>query len=252
MVDFLCASTGGPGKRRGVELSREPEVEHRRNAICVQQAILDRGVMNHISPTVQLPITILLLLCLAFSRHVASHEADHIHSAQSGFSVAGVALGTDFDSAFKIHPTASVQREVASCYNFGQAIILRAHQTLRIQESSSVLTLDFEPSGAASRLYRIHYDRIIDRSADDVRVLLDGLSARYGPHSRKLYRRKMEPAGRIVGFEWQQHDGATLRAELRREYRNGSDDIHLSLLARLPVSGPDRFRHTKSPNCGKR
>jgi len=210
--------------------------------------------MNRLSPTNQLVITILLLLCLALSRQVASREEHGSDRSQSSFTIASVTLGMDFDSAFKIYPTASVQREVANCYNFGRAIILpaRTHHTLRIQENSDVLTLDFEPSGAGSRLHRILYDRVIERSTVDVQLLLDGLSTRYGPHARTLYRRKMEPAGRIIGFEWQQHDGTTLRAELRREYSNGGDDIRLSLLARLPVSGPNRVRHTQPPKCGKR
>lgn len=210
--------------------------------------------MNRLSPTVQLLITILLLLCLAPGGQVTSREAGGSDRVQSNFTIANVALGMDFDSAFKIYPTASVQREAASCYSFGQSIILpaRAHRTLRIQENSGVLTLDFEPSGAGGRLHRILYDRVIERPTVDVRLLLDGLSTRYGPHVRTLYRRKMEPAGRIIGFEWQQHGGATLRAELRHEYRNGADEIHLSLLARLPVSGPNRFRHTQAPICGKR
>lgn len=210
--------------------------------------------MNRFSPTRQRVITCSVLLCLTLSRQVASHEEYGSERSQTSFSIAKVALGMDVDSALKVHPTASIQRDVANCYSFGRAIILPAwiHQTLRIRENNDVLTMDFEPTGKGSKLHRIYHDQVIERSTLDVRVLLDDLSKRYGPHSRILYRRKMEPAGRIVGFEWRQRDGATLRAELRREHKNGSDDIHLSLLARLPSSGPNRFRHTQEPKCGKR
>ena len=210
--------------------------------------------MNRLSPTNQLVITFVLLLCLTLSHQVASGEAHGSDRSQSSFAIAKVELGMNFDSVFKVHPTGSVQREVANCYSFGRAIILpsRTRQTVRVQENYSVLTLDFEPSGKGGRLHRIHYDRIIEPATVDVRRLLDDLATRYGPHSRILYKRKMEPAGRIIGFEWQQHDGATLRVELRREYSNGGEDIRLSLLARLPVSGPNGALHTQPPKCGKR
>ena len=111
--------------------------------------------------------------------------------------------------------------------------------------------MNFEPPYAGGKLSRIHFDRAVDASKFDIRKLLDTLSMRYGAYDRILHRRKMEPAGRIVGFEWRSADGATLRVVLRNDHRNNSESLRLSFLARSPVLKPPPKPQFLSLLCGK-
>ena len=108
------------------------------------------------------------------------------------------------------------------------------------------LTLDFAPPSAGGKLSRVHYDRPVKLSPVEIRTLIERFSARYGAYDRILRRRKMEPAGRIVGFEWQRVDGATFRVVLRHEFVRGSDSMRLNVVARSTTSEP----RAKGQACG--
>lgn len=194
-----------------------------------------------------------LLLVAVLSGSTAAREAASNDRNHSGFTVVGVSLGMDFQSALKIYPTATTERAVANCHRYGQAISLPAHtrQTLRHHYKAGTLTLDFEPPSAGGGLSRIHYDRPVESSAGGFSELLDRLSAQYGPHDRILYRRKMEPAARIVGFEWYDASGATLRIVLRNGHANSNDGIRMSILALSTARAQRPKRRTLASLCRK-
>ena len=133
------------------------------------------------------------------------------------FGVAGVSLGMEIEQVLKIYPAAKIERPPANCYSYGQAISIPTltRRILRHHDSNGNLTLDFAPPSAGGKLSRVHYDRPVKLSPTEIRTLIERFSAHYGAYDRILRRRKMEPAGRIVGFEWQRVDGATLRVTLR-------------------------------------
>ena len=147
------------------------------------------------------------------------------------FTIAGLALGMDAKSVLQVLPGAEAADVVAYCYSYGRAVVMPAltRRTMRHRDGAGALSLSFASAGSGGRLSRIRYDRPGDASAAGIRELLAALSARYGPPDRILYRRKMEPAGRIVGYEWRGHDGAVLRVVLRRD--RGGDGVRLSFLA---------------------
>ncbi len=193
----------------------------------------------------------LALLCWGMAGSTFAGKSDRSEQSPNPFAVAGVALGMDFESALKIYPSAIVERQAANCYSYGQAIRAPTltRRVLRHRSDRGDLTLNFEPPRVGGRLSRIHYDRPVDPSGAGVRELLDRLLTLYGPHDRVLHRRKMEPAGRIVGFEWQGTDGASLRVVLRNDYANGGDNIRLSVFAKSPV--PRSARRGPSQLCWK-
>lgn len=194
-----------------------------------------------------------LFLGIAMTSPPAVAETNDAGRNQAGFAVAGVALGMDFESVLKVYPTARIERAVVNCYNFGRPVSVPVHtrRTLRHRYKAGLLTLDFEPQSAGGGLSRLHYDLGFEPSAGGIRKLLDRFLAQYGPYDRILHRRKMEPAGRIVGFEWHNADGATLRVVLRRDYDNGSGGIRLSILARSIVTAPRPTGGALSLSCGK-
>jgi len=192
-----------------------------------------------------------LLLCSVLAAPTVADEEESNHRSQRGFTVAGVALGMEFGSVVALYPAAKIDDEAANCYSYGRRINIPAltRHVLRHHDDIGDLTLRFAPPSDGGRLSGIHYDRPVDRSTLSIRELVDDLSARYGPYDRILHRRKMEPAGRIVGFEWLRSDGATLRAVLRQDFGNGSDEIRMTLLARSTAAASRPARRTVSTSC---
>ncbi|MDH3740815.1 MAG: hypothetical protein OER56_04385 [Hyphomicrobiales bacterium] len=161
------------------------------------------------------------------------------------FAVAGVALGMDYERVRTIYPASEVEEQAANCYRYGSAVRdpSMTRRVLRHRGYAGVLTMTFASPRRGGRLLRIHYDRRVDPSGFEARQLLDGLTTQYGAYDRILHRRKMEPAGRIIGFEWLKPGGASLRVILRNDHHAGPDALHLSFLARSAVRKPQSGRH---------
>lgn len=188
------------------------------------------------------------ILCLIASGRSAA-DVDRRNEIAAEFGIARVALGMDIEQVLQIYPAAKIERPAANCYSYGQAISIPAltRRILRHDDSKGSLTLDFAPPSAGGKLDRIHYDRPANLSPAEIRTLIERLSARYGPYDRILRRRKMEPAGRIVGFEWQRVDGAIFRVVLRHDFGHGGDSMRLSVVAKSTMPVP----RAKGQACGK-
>ncbi|MGH1478832.1 MAG: hypothetical protein ACRBM6_08945 [Geminicoccales bacterium] len=189
------------------------------------------------------------LLCLIVSGRSAADGGDRSNRTQAEFSAAEVALGMDIEQVLKIYPDAKIERPVANCYSYGRAISIPAltRHILRHHDNNGNLTLGFAPAQAGGKLDRIHYDRPVSLSPAEIRTLIERLSVRYGPYDRILRRRKMEPAGRIVGFEWQRVDGATMRVVLRHDFGHGGNAMRLNVVAKSTVPVP----RAKGQTCEK-
>ncbi len=155
-----------------------------------------------------------------------------------------ITLGMDIDSALKIYPSATIEVMTSGCYGSGKALGDGAttRRILRFRDEVSQLELDFAPFRNGGRLVRIDYNRRVDLATIDLPILLEQFTRRYGPHDRILYRRKMEPAGRIVGFEWQTGDNGNLRLVLREDFRSNNDRHLLSIVARIAPVNAQRSR----------
>lgn len=189
------------------------------------------------------------LLCLIVSGRSAADGVDRSNRTQAEFGAAEVVLGMDIEQVLKIYPAAKIERPAANCYSYGRAISIPAltRRVLRHHDDNGNLTLDFAPAQAGGKLDRIHYDRPGSLPLAEIRTLIERLSERYGPYDSILRRRKMEPAGRIVGFEWQRVDGATLRAVLRHDFGRGGDAMRLNIVAKSTIPVP----RAKGQTCGK-
>ena len=166
------------------------------------------------------------------------------------YAVADVTLGMDIDSVLKIHPSAKIDATVPNCYRYGKAVwdTSVAGRVLRQHDDASQLTLGFASSRNGGRLIRIDYDRRVDPATFDLHALLDKLTKQYGPYDRVLHRRKMEPAGRVIGYVWQTASQASLRVVLHDDFRTPSDRYRLSFLARSEATAPRQTR-CKPPQC---
>ena len=154
----------------------------------------------------------------------------------SDFAIADVALGMTFEDAVELYPDARLVPAVPNCHRFGKAIRLpdRTPRILRYEGAAGDLTMRFDPLVAGGRLARILFDRPVDPEAFDIQATVARLEARYGRYDRLLKRRKMEPAGRVVGFEWHGPGGALFRVELREDYTDPAYVLRLTYLALAP------------------
>lgn len=159
---------------------------------------------------------------------------------KSSFAVAGVELGMGFERVRDIYPVSEIKEQAANCYRYGVAIkdVSTARRVLLQRTDAGVLAMTFASPRRGGKLTRIHYDRRVDPANFKFRELLTRLTARYGSHDRVLHRRKMEPAGRIIGFEWQGRDGASLRVVVRNDHHISPAAVRLSFLARTMVRKP--------------
>lgn len=158
-----------------------------------------------------------LLSCLILAGQFDGGRAGNVAQKQVDYVVAGVALGMDFENVRQIHPAIKAPK-VAS-------------RDIRLGFERGVLTLTFGSQRFGGKLTRIKLNRPVDPTTTQARRLLEHFVSRYGPYDRILYRRKMEPAGRIIGFEWKILDKSSLRVILRKDpdYKG----LRLSILARM-------------------
>lgn len=199
------------------------------------------------SRTIQyLLIAVLLIVGIAASTAIAAKVRN------DSFAIADVTLGMDLDSVLKVYPSATIEIKAPGCYSYGKAVGDRAMsgRVLRHRDGISELAVRFAAFRNGGRTVRIDYDRRLDPEKFDFRKLLERLTKRYGPHDRVLHRRKMEPAGRVIGFEWQTGDHASLRVVLHEDFRSSTDRYRLSFLARSGAVEPRATRCT-SARCSQ-
>ncbi len=189
---------------------------------------------------ITMPMAIGIVLNTAISAEAESHN----------YAVADVTLGMDVNNVLKIYPSAKMDEGAPSCYRYGKAVwdtSVTAH-VLRHRDEKSELTLGFASPRNSGRLIRIDYDRRVDPTNFDFRALIQKLTRQYGPYDRILHRRKMEPAGRIIGYVWQTVGNASLRVVLHDDFRTPGDRYRLSFLARSEAMAPRKTR-CRSPQC---
>lgn len=192
----------------------------------------------HAQPEVRRTASWLLFLVVMSGPAFAGVSDNAEYRASNAFAVEDVALGMKTERVLQIYPTAKINPEVANCHRNGRAINVpeMTKRVIRHTVEKGDLTMRFDPPYAGGRLSRIYFDRSVELSSFDFRELLNRLIARYGGYERVLHRRKMEPAGRLAGYEWRGADGATLRVELRNDYRSEDNYLRLSFLARMAAA----------------
>ena len=171
--------------------------------------------------------------------------------SQQHFSVAGISLGIDHASVLKMYPNAETEGVAASCYKHGKAIErpVLTKTTLSQRLDKGRLLVEIEPALQGGRVSKILYEHTFDAWEVEISKMLDHLTARFGPFDRKLYRRKMEPAGRIIGFEWRHNDGSSLRVVWRRDHANGNLNTVVSYLAQSAFPTAARLRKSLPAGC---
>ena len=169
------------------------------------------------------------------------------------FLDAGVVLEMRIEKVLEIYPAARLEVIQPACYSYGRALggAATVPRILRHRDEISMLELNFGSLDDGGQLFRIAYERRVDPSVFDFSSLVEKLTRQYGPHTRVLHRRKMEPAGRIAGLEWRTVDGVSLRLVLQEDFRSAHDRHRISLVARSEKisTGRSRCGSTRCRSC---
>lgn len=149
--------------------------------------------------------------------------------------------------AFRMrHGTATITRMTAVRYCYGHPIASKepTRQSALVTLERTTLTVNFGKHGAGYRAAAIELREEISPHPERIRRIRDGLIRKFGPIDEVLHRRKMEPAGLIVGFRWKAPDGSVLTAKIHRDHADDPERFYLTSTLANPTAENHRSHHT--------
>lgn len=155
------------------------------------------------------------------------------------YEIAGIQLGMSIAAVQTRYPRAVRHDHEARRYCFGRAVRLAglSRPTLLVRREEAWLEIGFSPAALGHRVTSMRYTRIVDTDRFDMAELRDRLVGELGPYRRRLVRRKMEPAGRLIGFEWRRPQTAVFSAILHSDHADNSGHTLLTLRAANDLLG---------------
>ena len=171
-----------------------------------------------------LGVTLGLIVLAQQSRMPAGAEA---RQAGLGFSVDGLALGmdlADFKTAYPAAPI-TVHEAIRFCYGRSVALDQLSWASADSQRGNVSVHVTLHQINKQFQLTSLVRTETIEPHEADLRDLRDRMMRQHGPYTRLLARRKMEPAGRIVGFEWSRPDEQNLSVVVHEDYTDNGGRI---------------------------
>lgn len=165
-------------------------------------------------------LVFLAALGLAMSEsHAASPDPN-----VAGFDIGGLILSMPFDQFRRLFPEAEVTEKTAARYCYGKEVridsLTRIDAVIRRGNATVYVTFDQKYFGHV--ISAIKRDEVIEFDQSRFTSLRDGLVRLYGPYTGLKFPKKMEPAGLVVGFDWQQKGVAYLSVTIHRDHANDS------------------------------
>jgi len=143
------------------------------------------------------------------------------------FDVDGLTLTMPIDSLLLLYPEAQVTETAAVRYCHGEEVkiesLSRLGAIVRRGDATVRITFDYEFFGQG--ISTIKRDEVIEFDPSRFTSLRDGLVRHYGPFTGIKYPDKMDPAGLVVGFEWEQKGVAYLSVTIHRDHASDSGAI---------------------------
>ena len=157
------------------------------------------------------------------------------------FSLVGLVLGMNLTEFKTAYPATQITVHQVARYCFGRRALLNQlnwASAVRSEGDASVQVTFHQIDN------RFQITSLVRREALDVhtfdwrvvRDLRDRLTSLHGPYTRLLARRKMEPAGRIVGFEWSRPEAQNLSVVVHEDHADISG--HIIVTTRLTSTLP--------------
>ena len=169
-------------------------------------------------------VVVVLVLGIATSNTRATSAEPNV----AVFDVDGLTLSMSINDFRQLHPEAEVIEKTAARYCFGELVRIDPLARLEavIRRVGSIVQITFDQKYFGQRISTIKLDEMIEFNPSRFTLLRRALIHLYGPYTRIKYPDKMEPAGLIIGFEWEQKGVAYLSVTIHRDHANDSDRIH--------------------------
>ena len=189
-----------------------------------------------------LRIPLVIILALGFA--TANAGANSPEPKVADFQVDGLTLFMPIDDFRQLYPAAEVTEKTAARYCFGDAVRIEPLTRLAsvVRRGATTVHVTFDQKYFGQRISTIKRDQVIEFSPTKLTSLSDELVRLYGPYTRMKYPDKMEPAGLIVGFEWQQKGVASLSVTLHRDHAKASGPLRQTTFLTRSLPGMEGHR----------
>ena len=143
------------------------------------------------------------------------------------FEVDGLTLSMTIDDFRQLYPGAEITEMTAARYCYGEEVRIVSLTRLGavIRRGSATVHVTFDHKYFGQGISTIKRDEVIEFDPSRFTSLRDGLVRLYGPYTGTKYPDKMDPAGLVVGFEWEQEGVAYLSVTIHRDHANDSGPI---------------------------
>ncbi len=181
------------------------------------------------------------LICVT-SISVAGAQA----SEKKPLQIAGTFPGMHLQAFRMLHGNATIIRTPAVRYCYGRPVVLKEHERLAavVPRGDTTLKVKFEREGSDYRISTINLQKKISPRPERIVEIRDRLLRKFGPVDRVLRRRKMEPAGLIVGFQWEVPGVALLTARFHRDHGEDPERFYLTRTLARPAAASRRSSTT--------
>lgn len=168
---------------------------------------------------------IFFVIITAFGFAMSNSHADLPKPNVAAFNVDGLTLSMSVDEFRQLSPEAQFIEQTAARYCYGEEVnidsLSRLDAIVRRGEATVHITFDYKFFG--QRISQIKSVEVIEFDPSRFTSLRDRLVRLYGPITGMKYPHKMDPAGLIVGFEWEQRGVAYLSVTIHRDHASESD-----------------------------
>ncbi len=172
-----------------------------------------------------LGIHVVIVAVLGFA--MSSARAESSGSSVTTFDVDGLTLSMPIDDFRQLYPEAEVTEKAAVRYCYGEEVkidpLSRLGAVIRRGDATVHITFDYKFFGQG--ISTIKRDEVIEFDPSRFTSLRDGFVRHYGPFTGIKYPDKMDPAGLVVGFEWEQKGVAYLSVTIHRDHAGDSGPI---------------------------
>ncbi len=168
-------------------------------------------------------VVIIALLGLAMT----SARADLPEPNVATFEVDGLTLSMPIDVFRRLYPEAEVTEKTAARYCYGEEVKIETLSRLGavVRRGDATVHISFDYKFFGQGISTIKRDEVIEFDPSRFTSLRDGLVRHYGPFTGLKYPNKMDPAGLVVGFEWEQRGVAYLSVTIHRDHASDSGPI---------------------------
>jgi len=143
------------------------------------------------------------------------------------FDVDGLTLSMPVDVFRRLYPEAEITEKTAARYCHGEEVkigsLSRLSAVVRRGDATFHILFDYKFFGQG--ISTIKRDEVIKFDPSQFTSLRDGLVRHYGPFTAIKYADKMDPAGLVVGFEWEQRGVAYLSVTIHHDHASDSGAI---------------------------